>query len=119
MKNIKTLNWGIGVAGVWTMSTPFVLGYTDTATALWNDLIVGVVIVILAAVAASSQHENNVKTMDWITAGLGLWLVLAPFIFGYSVIAAALWSDLLGGVVILVLAVWAERVLAKALGPAS
>ena len=47
--------------------------------------------------------------MNWITAVLGLWLVLAPFILGYSLVVAALWNDMVGGVVVLALSVWAER----------
>ena len=48
-----------------------------------------------------------------------MWLILAPFILGYSAVTAALWSDIVAGVVILVLSVWAERELPKMMGHAS
>jgi hypothetical protein len=119
MRTIKNMNWWIGVVGVWVVIAPFLLGYRGTGSALWNDVIVGVAVVILAVSAAMSENENTIKTMGWITAVLGLWLVLAPFILGYSAIAAALWSDIIAGVVILILSVWAERELPRAIGHAS
>lgn len=43
------------------------------------------------------------RYMFWVTGILGLALVLAPFVLGYSDNAGALWSSIiLGGVVVLV-----------------
>jgi hypothetical protein len=36
-----------------------------------------------------------------------VWLILAPFTLGYSAIVAALWNDIIVGVVVIVLATWA------------
>ncbi len=119
MSGIKNMNWAMAVVGVWVVIAPFVLGYASTSAALWNDIIVGVAVVILAAASAMSKAEGGVRTMDWINAVLGLWLILAPFILGYSAVTAALWSDIVAGVVILVLSVWAERELPKMMGHAS
>ena len=118
MQRIKHMNWWMAAAGVWVAIAPFMLGYRSIATALWNGLIVGVAVVVLAA-SALMMNEIAVKTMDRITAVLGLWLVLAPFILSYAMVTAALWSDIIAGVAILVLAVWAERELPRAAEHAS
>lgn len=119
MRAIKNMNWAMAVAGLWAVIAPFLLGYRSTSAALWNDLIVGIVIIVLAVVSALSENENNVKTINWVTAVGGLWLVLAPFILGYSAIAAALWSDIIVGIVVLVLSVWSEITLPKVMRHAS
>ena len=45
--------------------------------------------------------------LEWINAVVGVWLILAPFILGYTAIVAALWNDIIVGVVVIVLATWA------------
>lgn len=40
--------WLNMLAGIWLFISPWVLGYSGTATALWNALIVGAVVFILA-----------------------------------------------------------------------
>ena len=37
------------VTGLWLIVSPFILAYTFISSALWNDLIVGAAIVILAS----------------------------------------------------------------------
>jgi hypothetical protein len=114
MQKIKDMNWGMVVIGIWVASAPVTLGYSSAAVAMRNDLIVGVAVVILAAASALTVNENSIRTMDWIIAAMGLWLVLAPLLLGYSVVAAALWSDLIAGVLILTLSLWIEHELPQA-----
>jgi hypothetical protein len=49
----KTLGWVSMAVGVWLVVSPFILGYVAVAAALWNDIIVGAVVIVLAAWAAS------------------------------------------------------------------
>jgi len=53
--NIRTarrLDWIAAVAGGWLMIAPFLLGTPEIAAGLWNDIIVGGVVLILGAWAA-------------------------------------------------------------------
>ncbi|GMQ95076.1 MAG: hypothetical protein BMS9Abin13_186 [Patescibacteria group bacterium] len=43
----------------------------------------------------------NTKTCGWVCVIAGIWLIMAPFVLGYSVNVAALWNDVLVGLVIL------------------
>lgn len=101
------LNWAVVPLGVWEVLAPFILGYFTTSAALWNAIIIGIALVVLAALAALSRAETTVKALEWISAVLGVWLIIAPFIVHYSDVAAAKWNDIVVGVGVTVLAVWA------------
>jgi hypothetical protein len=116
MQKVTNMNWWMAVAGIWTAVAPFALSYTHITAALWNDRIVGVAVVVLAAASALTTNENSIQTMHTISAMLGLWLVLAPFILGYAVVTAALWNGIIAGITILALSVWVERELPPAVG---
>jgi len=44
---------------------------------------------------------------------LGVWLIIAPFLLGYSALAAALWNDIIVGIVVVVLAGWAALAMGR------
>jgi hypothetical protein len=90
--------------GIWLVIAPFALGYSHNSGALWNDIIVGVVILILAGVRAYTP-DNNVG-LAWTNAALGGWLVIAPFALGHSAITANVWNNVVVGVVVLLVSVW-------------
>ncbi len=113
MKTAKTLNWWVAVFGVWEVLAPFILGYTAAKAALWDAIIVGLALVILGVWAASSKTEETLKTLSWVNAILGIWLILAPFLLSYSGTTAALWNDIIVGVVELVLGAWAASTVSK------
>ena len=62
---------------------------------------------VFGAWAALSDQETTVKYLNWINAVLGLWLIIAPFVLSYSSAAAAMWNDIIIGLVALVLGAWA------------
>lgn len=119
MQQIRNMNWTMAVVGVWVTIAPFLLHYGNVTTALWNDLVVGPAVCVLAVAAALSPDEDRIRTLDWITAVAGLWLVLAPFILGYSSVGVALWNDIIAGVIILAISVGAERELPQVVRQAS
>jgi hypothetical protein len=107
MKTIKTLSWLVVLLGAWEVLAPFILGYSHRAGALWDAIILGIALVILAGWAALSNQVSTIKALEWINAILGVWLIIAPFIIRYSDVSAALWNDIIVGIVVVVLAVWA------------
>jgi hypothetical protein len=90
--------------GIWLVIAPFALAYSHNAGALWNDIIVGVVVVALAGVRAFVP-DNNVG-LSWSTAAIGVWLVIAPFALGHSAITANVWNDVVAGIAVGALSVW-------------
>jgi hypothetical protein len=111
MKTIKTLNWIVVVLGAWEVLVPFILGYSRASSgALWDAIIIGIAIVVLAGWAALSSQITTAKTLSWINTVLGVWLIVAPFIIRYSNVGTALWNDIIVGIVVAVLSVWAANI---------
>jgi hypothetical protein len=109
MKTVKTLSWLVVLLGVWEFLASFILGYSAKAGALWDAIILGIALVILAGWAALSNQVTTVKALSWINAVLGVWLILAPFIVRYANLAGALWNDIIVGIIVAVLSVWAAN----------
>jgi len=109
----KVLSWLVALVGLWEVIAAFVLGYAAATTAFWDAIIVGIALIVLGAWAALSNQETADKTLDWINVVLGVWLILAPFVLGYSAIVAAMWNDIIVGIVVAVLAVWAAVVIGR------
>jgi hypothetical protein len=88
------------VMGLCMAISPWVLSYAGAATPAWNAHIVGVIIAVaaLAALTAFQQWE------EWVNAALGAWLIISPFILGFSALGAALWNHLVVGTLVLALA---------------
>lgn len=40
------------VAGIWLIISPFVLGFTTNTAAMWNAIILGIIVLVIAAVSA-------------------------------------------------------------------
>ncbi len=107
MTTQKTLSWLVALAGAWEVVAPFLLGFTATTAFLWDAVIIGLALVVLGVWAALSNQESTDRGLDWINAILGLWLIAAPFVLGYSGSAVPLWNDVGVGVIVAVLAGWA------------
>ena len=92
------------VLGVWMIIASFVLGYSGTTIALWNDIIVGVIILLLAWSRVANPGSMTAESV--INVILGLWLIAAPFTLGYFSATAALWNSIIVGAVVAVLGAW-------------
>lgn len=90
------------VLGIWLIIAPFLLAVSQTA--MWNDIIVGVLVLLLAGTRVSKPTVGT-KSASWTNAAIGLWLILSPFILGYGN-SAAMWNDVIVGVLVLVCGAW-------------
>jgi len=107
MTRIDTVKTASGlnvVAGIWLILAPFILGYANLVPAFWNDVVVGILLVVLAGIRVA--NPNQYVGLSWTNLGLGIWLILAPFILDYAVYATPMWNDIMVGIVAACLAVW-------------
>jgi hypothetical protein len=109
--NAQAMSFMNVVAGIWLVVAPWILGYSDLSAALWNDVVVGVAIIVLAGIRAASPARFI--PVSWANVLLGLWLILAPFVLQYGELTAAavvgsvaLWNDIIVGLVVITLAVF-------------
>jgi hypothetical protein len=95
-------DWINLVLAVLLFVSPWVLGFAGETGAAWNAWICGIVVAALAVLALVKVAEWE----EWIAAALGVWLVISPWVLGFAAMAAALWTHIVLGVVIAVLALW-------------
>ena len=85
-------------------------GVTD-GTATWNDIVVGLLVVVLAGLRLTRPVHN--EWASWTNCGLGAWLVLTHFVLGLYPVAAT-WNDVVCDVLIAVLAAMSAGAARKA-----
>ncbi|WP_276279306.1 SPW repeat protein [Halorussus caseinilyticus] len=91
------------LVGGWIVISAFV--YSPPAANFWNDIIVGAAIGVIAGYNAfKADDPGGINTGSAsLVALLGLWMVIAPFVFE-TVLEAAFWSDIVSGAIVAVLA---------------
>ncbi|HET9182445.1 MAG TPA: SPW repeat protein [Candidatus Angelobacter sp.] len=93
------------VLGIWLIIAGFTL--SASGTALGNDIVVGILIVIFASWRLSNRPSG--RTGSWINFILGIWLLFAPWVLGY-VSNSSRWNDFAVGWVVLILAAWSGSI---------
>lgn len=90
--------------GLWLLIAPFVLG--APVVDQWNDIIVGSGIVIAAGYNYSRKRELKMldRRATAVNGMLGVWLLVAPFVFGVSNLL--LWNDVIVGIGVTSLALY-------------
>lgn len=95
-------DWAAVVIGVLLFIAPFVFGAMAVMTAAaWTAWIGGVLLVIVGLYDLSSP-DNRVG--EWVQGVIGVLLFIAPWVLGFSGLAAMAWSAWVAGVLVVVLA---------------
>ena len=96
-------DWVNVILGVWLFIAPFFSIVALTSMAAWNGYIFGVIIVALSIVALIQPRAWE----EWINLVVGVWLILSPFIMGYTTETTIMWNHIVVGVLVGVDALWA------------
>ena len=98
-QDILNLMLGIGV-GI----SPWLLGYAETLqAATWNAVIVGLAIVVLAAI----DIDVPAQWEEWTIVALGAWLAVSTYVFGLIELRMAAMVTIGAALAIVVLGLWA------------
>jgi hypothetical protein len=95
--------------GIWLAAAPLTWTYGDAGSwldARWNDVLAGAVLAAIGAIRLIRPLLPT--TTSIVSATLGIWLVIAPFVAGYGFGAdstPATVNDVLVGAAVAVLAV--------------
>ncbi len=92
------------VLGIWLIVSPFALIYAAQTTPAWNAYAVGIVVAVLSA-AALWQFQ---KWEEWLSAVLGAWLIVSPWILAFGVGHVATWNQVIVGIVVGILGFWLD-----------
>lgn len=103
MKRVK--HWqdaANAVVGAWLIVSPWVLGFQAVTVAMVVTAAIGVLLI------ASSVGAMSVPAAweEWLDAILGAALMMAPMLLGFDAVPAALTNALIGGALVVVLALW-------------
>jgi len=88
------------IVGICLLLSPWVLGYAELASAAWSTWLTGaaMTLVSLGALITLSEWEA------WVNMLLGAWAVVAPWILGFSTTAAAAYTHVIAGLIVIALA---------------
>ena len=96
-------DWAQLVLGVWLFFSPWILGYANLGAPSANAYVIGAVIVILAA----GELFTLQRWEEWINLLLGIWLIIAPWVVGFSPVSSATENSVVLGIIMIVLPLWA------------
>lgn len=94
--------WLTGVLGLFIAISPYVFAYTDNVYAFWTSIVVGLGIALISLFEAVQNGEEQWEY--WVVALLGLGMVAAPFMFGFTNHVYALWTSVVTGAIVALLA---------------
>ena len=90
------------ILGIWMLISPWVLNYSGEAAAMWNAVILGI---LIGAVAIGALVQPKAWE-EWANAVLGIWLVISPWALGFSMSSEPMANAVIVGVVTAALALW-------------
>ena len=99
------------LAAMWLFLSPFALRFYATATgaATANNVVLGIVIGILAAIRLISGNPSTVW-LSWVNVVLGIWVLISPWCLRFSHSHAATTNNVIMGIAVILLASWSALV---------
>jgi SPW repeat len=101
---MKALCWMNFTLGVWLVIAPFVLLYRGIQAALWDDIVVGLLIAAYSFLRALEIEKLIVG--NWIVGALGLWALVSPFVLHFSGAPIAMRNNVIVGAAVTILTIW-------------
>ena len=92
------------VLGAWLFISPWVLGFSDAGKVATNAWIFGIIIALLALSPIFAYQRWE----EWLTAVIGVWVFISPWVLGAVSNARILWSSLVVGALLVILALWSS-----------
>jgi hypothetical protein len=92
------------LAGIWLIISPGVLGFAGLAAPTWNAVILGIAVLVLAAIRLGTR---GTQALSWINCILGAWLVISPFVLQFADFRTPLGNTIILGVLVFLFGLWA------------
>ena len=78
------------LAGIWLIISSWVLGFSDMQVPFWDTLIVGIVVLVLAAMRLGTPGTAG---LSWLNFLVGIWLIISPWVLGFAPNSAVMGSS--------------------------
>ncbi|CAM3912685.1 SPW repeat protein [Castellaniella denitrificans] len=98
------------ILGAYVIASPWLIPYflADARLALepaWHHYFAGLAIVIVAVFAIMSFGSWT----SWLEALLGIWMIIAPWLLGFSSLPVVTWNSVIVGIALIVISVDSMR----------
>lgn len=110
----KWTSWLAALVGLWVLVSPFALtGSIASGTAMWSNVIAGVLVLVLAAYGAYALRSSAVTNVaaewsGWLAGLAGLWILVSPFVLTGAIASGnPMYSNVIAGGIAAVLAAYA------------
>jgi len=90
----STLNM---LAGIWLIVSPWVLGFAGLGVPFWDTLLVDVAVAVLALIRLRTPGATG---LSWINVFVGIWLIISPFVLGFTIASAAMSNAIFLGILV-------------------
>ncbi len=94
--------WLTGIAGLAMVFAPYVFGYTGNTNAMWTSITLGAVVAVASLL--EGMDADKAKWEYWLAGIAGVAAVIAPFVLGFTTVTMALWTTIILGVIVTILA---------------
>lgn len=95
-------DWINLILGAVLFLAPWLFGFADATAAAWNAWIAGIVVAALSIAALVRFAEWE----EWVNVVVGIWILVSPWVLGFSGITSAMWVCVVLGIVIAAMAAW-------------
>ncbi len=92
------------LAGIWLIISPWVLGFVLAPAAFWSTLLVGIAVLVLAAIRLATTGTSG---LSWVNLLLGIWLIISPFALAFTAVQAAMGNAIFLGILVGIFSLWA------------
>lgn len=93
------LAWISCVLGAWAAIAPFVFPW-DVCLWVWMAGVIPGALVFLLSGGFALNPRKGLAWLCWLSAILGIWLIVSPFIAGYAMVLDVVWGNILPGLLI-------------------
>jgi len=93
-------DWASFTLGLWLALSPWIVGDTEHESATGNAAFLGLALALGCHFEAAFDEEAP----EWINLAAGMWLVIAPFVLGFSSVHVATVNSIAVGSLVAVLA---------------
>jgi hypothetical protein len=92
------------LAGIWLIISPWVLSFSTLPVAVWNMVLVGIAVLILAAIRLGTTQTTG---LSWVNFILGLWLIISPFVLNFRDASTPMGNAIFLGILVGCFSLWA------------
>jgi hypothetical protein len=102
-------SWADLYTGLWLIIAPFALTYANhVPRAHANEMIIGALVASMGATRVFGNYRSGRlnQLISALTVLPGIWLVIAPFVLGYSDMVRPTRVDIITGIAVILFALW-------------